>query len=87
MRYTTVVKNEKSKNKRDILKNILCNVLYNILCTTITILNMIFYELFFERSKYEFSVKCAECDSWNNKEKCEKYPVWKHIYKRIYIKF
>lgn len=28
MKYTTVVKNEKSKNKRDILKNILCNALY-----------------------------------------------------------
>lgn len=29
MKYTTVVKNEKSKNKSDILKNILCNALYN----------------------------------------------------------
>lgn len=88
MKYTTVVKNEKSKNKRDILKNILCNALYNILCTTITILNMIFYELFFDRSKYEFSVKCAaECDGWNNRKKCEKYSVWNRIYKRIYIKF
>lgn len=85
MRYTTVVKNEKSKNKRDILKNILCNVLYNILCTTITILNMIFYELFFERSKYEVSVKSVPSVIVETIRRNVKNILYENIYINVYI--